>query len=478
MAHSARHASPVRYIRFSCTVLMAWVCLWLSGCETAPVQNPDTAAPELSQRFRNDSSAMPEEVLAPDAWWRQFGDAELDKLVGQALLGNPDLKIADLRVKQAVARANQVRAGGKPMVNLPMLAATQSPGGTVGSVPVSGSTRTTQTSYQASLQFSYRVDLWGEQSARDVSADQQVLRARFESDNERRNVVATVVNLYVTWLSLHDSIRLAQDNIEASEHILRQTEQRYALGDATISELEQQRGAVAIQRSNLPFLQQQQEDARSQIALALGLRSDELLLPEAGLERLSVQSLHTGVPSSLLLRRPDVRAVEARMRAARADIDVARARFLPTLDLAAQGGRSAMSLAQLLRPESLFWNTIASVTAAVFDGGRRESERVMAEVYYEEMVVTYGKVVYQAVREVESGLFLVRASAQRHEAQAEATRASKRVLDAAVLAYQAGALDLASVLDARRNHQRQTDEWLRSKAEALRAYVVLARALG
>lgn len=474
MAHTS-HLRSVRHMRIVCAVLACW---WLAGCQTTPVQDPDTAAPELSKRFRNDSSDMRDEVSIPDAWWRQFGDAELDRLIGQALAGNPDLKIAELRVKQAMARADQVGAGGKPTVNLPMLAAQQSPGGTVGSVPVSSSSRTTQTSYQASLQVSYRVDLWGEQSSRDVSAEQQVLRARFESDNERRNVVAAVVNLYVTWLSLQDSIRLAQDNIEASEHILRQIELRYALGDATTSELEQQRGSLAIQRANLPFLLEQQEDTRSQIALALGLRSDEVVLPEAGLERLSVQSLHAGVPSSLLLRRPDVRAVEARMRSARADIDVARARFLPTLDLAAQGGRSALSLAQLLRPESLFWNTIASVTASVFDGGRRESERVQAEAYYEEMVVTYGKVVYQAVREVENGLFLVRASGQRHEAQAEATRASKRVLDAAVLAYQSGALDLASVLDARRSHQRQTDEWLRSKADALRAYVVLARALG
>lgn len=477
MKHPVRHGCQTRFVRATLGVLFV-ACLWLAGCETQPVQNPDTAAPELSTRFRNDNIETPEEVSAPDAWWRQLGDAELDRLIGQALVGNPDLKIAELRVKQAVARADQVRAGGKPNVNLPMLAATQAPGGTVGSVPVSSSTRTSQTSYQASLQVSYRVDLWGEQSSRDASADQQVLRARFESDNERRNVVSTVVNLYVSWLSLHDSIRLAQDNIEASEHILRQTEKRYALGDATTSELEQQRGALAIQRSNLPFLLQQREDTRSQIAQALGLRSGEVVLPEAGLERLSVQSQHAGLPSSLLLRRPDVRAVEARMRAARADIDVARARFLPTLDLAAQGGRSALSLVQLLRPESLFWNTIASVTASVFDGGRRESERAMAEAYYEEMVVTYGKVVYQAVREVENGLFLVRASGQRYDAQTEATRASKRVLDAAVLAYQSGALDLASVLDARRNHQRQTDEWLRSKAEALRAYVVLARALG
>lgn len=478
MSHPTHHAHRPGINRLFFCLLGILASMLLLGCETQPVQNPDTAAPELSTRYRNDSADTPEEVSEPDAWWRQFGDAELDRLVERALLGNPDLKIADLRVKQAIARADQVRAGGKPSVNLPILAATQAPGGTVGSVPVSNSIRTVQTSYQASLQVSYRVDLWGEQSSRGESADQQVLRACFESDNERRNVVATVVNLYVSWLSLNDSIRLAQDNIDASEYILNQIEKRYALGDATIAELEQQRGAVAVQKSNLPYLLQQQEDTRSQLTQAMGLRSSELVLPEAGLSRLRLQTIKAGLPSSLLLRRPDVRAVEARMRAARADIDVARARFLPTLDLAAQGGVSALSIAQLLRPESLFWNTIASVTASVFDGGRRESERALAQAYYEEMVVTYGKVVYQAVREVENGLFLLRASGQRYDAQAEAVRASKRVLDAAVLAYQAGALDLASVLDASRNHQRQTDEWLRSKAEALRAYVVLARALG
>jgi len=253
IADPSRSAPRARSMRVSVGLLVLGATLWLAGCETQPLQNPDTAAPALSTRYRNDSADAPEDVAAPDAWWRKLGDAELARLIEQALVGNPDLKIAELQVKQAIARAEQVRAGGKPTVNLPLLTAAQAPGGTVGSVPVAGSSRTTQISYQASLQASYRVDLWGEQSSRDLSADQQVLRARFERDNERRNVVATVANLFVTWLSLHDSIRLAQDNIDASEHILRQTEQRYALGDATTSELEQQRAALAVQRSNLPF---------------------------------------------------------------------------------------------------------------------------------------------------------------------------------------------------------------------------------
>lgn len=468
---------PYSCLRIVCGMSVLAAALCLQGCETQPLKTPPEAVPNLPTRFRNDN-ADATAAASLDTWWKNLASADLDRLVEQALGGNRDLKIADIQIREAQARADQVHAGGKPTINVPLVTAVQAPGGTVGSVPVPGTSLTTQTSYQASLAGTYRVDLWGEQSTREQSADTQVLRARFERDNTRRNVIASVVELYVGWLSLHDSLRLAQDNIQASQRILGQIEQRYALGDATTGELEQQRAALYLQQANLPLLQQQQEDVRSQLALLTGVTTNEVQLPDSGLEALQLQGVAPGVPSTLLLRRPDIQAMEARLRAAHADIDVVRAQMLPTFDLTAQGGRSALSLMQLLSPQSLFWSTVASVTVRVFDGGRLDSQQAQAQAYYEEMVVTYGKLVYQALREVENSLFLMRATQQRYEAQAGATRSAQRMVETAQQAYDAGALDLTAVLDAQRNYQRQTDEWLRSKAEALKAYVSLARALG
>jgi len=453
------------------------VCLALAGCQSTPVRSPNEAAPALPNQFRH-TTADALQATPPIAteWWRTLGQGELDELIARALRDNPDLKIAALQIQQAEARALVVRAGGRPTVSLPLIAAAQSSASAVGSAPVDGD-RTRQNVFQASLQASWRLDVWGEQAAREESAELQVQRARFERDNVRRSVAGSVLVLYVMALSLNDSLRMADEIVQSSEQLLRTVEQRFAASDATITELEQQRAAVHLQRTVLPALLQQQEEVRSQLGQLLGVTTSEVPWPTGGLEGIAMPRVEAGLPSSLLLRRPDVRMMEARMRAAHADVEVARAQFLPTLDLSAQVGQSALRLANLLRPENLFWSAVGSLTAAIFDGGRREGVSAEAKAYYEEMVLTYGKVIHQSLREVENAMSLVRNAGLRHQAQQQAVASARALVASANQAYLAGALDSGGLVDARRNYQRQYDDMLRSKADALRASVMLAQAL-
>lgn len=451
--------------------------LALAGCNSVPLRSPDEVAPALPTQFRHTTADAdaPTPPIASE-WWRTLAQGELDDLIARGLRDNPDLKIAELQIAQARARAQVVRAGGKPTLSLPVAAAAQSSASAIGSAPVGGD-RTRQNVFQASLQASWRVDVWGEQAAREESAELQVLRATYERDNTRRNVVGNLLVLYVMALSLNDSMRMADEIVLSSEQLLRTVEQRYAAGDATVTELEQQRAAVHLQRTVLPTLLQQQEEVRSQLGLWLGTTTDQVPWPNGGLEGIALPRVEAGLPSSLLLRRPDVRMMEARLRTAHADVEVARTQFLPSLDLSAQVGQSALRLAQLLRPEALFWSAVGSITAAIFDGGRREGVTAEAVARYEEMVLTYGKVIHQSLREVESALSLVRNAGLRYQSQQHAVASARALVASANQAFQAGALDSGGLVDARRSYQRQYDEMLRSKSEALRASVMLAVAL-
>lgn len=324
------------------------------------------------------------------------------------------------------------------------------------------------------------IGVWtcGEQRGLKESAELQVARATHERENVQRIVTSAVVSTYISYLANNDAIDLARKNEAVVLDILRTLEMRAAMGDATANELEQQRSLLSIQQAITPALENQKEDFRSQLARLLGERTTDIELSDRGVDTLRVPSVEPGLPSSLLLRRPDIRMMEARMRSANADIDVARARLLPTIDMNVQAGVSGLSVLQLFNPQNFLVNALASITATIFDGGRREANRAMAESYHEEMVETYAQTVYQGVREVESALSAIRASQLQLRAYQRSSRSTLNMFGIASEAYAVGAVDLSTLLESRRNYQNSLDEILRTKEGLLRSCVNLYSALG
>jgi NodT family efflux transporter outer membrane factor (OMF) lipoprotein len=447
---------------------IAAVTLILSACATtvatesvSPIAVPD----KYQTEFLQERAAT--EALGVTNWWERYGSNELNTLVRRAIANNPDLKIANSQVNQAKIRAQQTGAARLPTVSMPVRAATGAGGGG----------ESVQNS-QAGLQATYRVDLWGELSAQSQTSEQLVLRALYERDNVNRNLTAAVVSTYISYLVTRDSIELARHNETIAKEMLQLTEQRVAVGDATLEDREQSRTALYTVQATLPSLESQLSDLKASISRLLGVLPREIELRGDSIDQLDSPSFSTGIPSNLLLNRPDIRAVEARMRAANANINVARARLLPPVDLSLQGGYNGLGLADLLQPQNLFWNGVASLALTIFDGGRREADTALAKAAYEDMVITYGQTVYQAIREVESALASQRASTLRWEAQNRVVRSALAMLSNTTEAYTVGAADLSAALDARRAYQRSADESKRAKAETLSAFAKLSLALG
>jgi outer membrane protein TolC len=271
---------------------------------------------------------------------------------------------------------------------------------------------------------------------------------------------------------------LAAQNQQASASIVQSVEQRLALGDATRDEVEQQRATLAQLQATTPALENQRDNIRTAISRLVGALPGSLSLSARGLDALSVPAVPPGVPASLIFTRPDIKVMEARMRAARANIEVARARLMPPIDLVAQSGFSGLALSELLLPQSFFWASAASLTATVFDGGRRQGDRDHADAYYEEMTETYRQTVYQAVREVESAISTVNTTQRRLEAQMRSNRAALNMFKTASDAFALQAVDSIAVLESRKNYQRSQETVLQLKAELLVAHAQLRQALG
>lgn len=410
-------------------------------------------------------------------WWRGLSSPELNALIDRAIANNADLRIASLRIAQAKARADQAFADELPVLSLPYRALQESPRGGIASVP-EGGTPESRRMYQLSLRADWRADLWGERRALSESAGMQLWRATYQRDDVRRNLVAGVAALYVEYLSLNDRIRVARETEQVLRDMLESVSVRTEIGDATITELEQQRAAVFSVRATIPGLELQRENVANSLATLLGVTPSSVGLGDRGLDSLAFPGVLPGVPARLVLRRPDVRAVESRLLASDADIDVARARLLPPLDLSTQIGYGSLVFSRLFDSHNLFWNLIANLSATLFDHGRRSSEVAHARALHEEMVETYIRVLYTAIREVDDAIAAIDLNGRRLDAQRQATEAARRAWTLSTESYQAGAIDYLTLLDTQRTYHRNLDEMHRIDMERHKGLVALFGALG
>lgn len=410
-------------------------------------------------------------------WWRVLGNSELDALMDQAIANNADLRIATLRMVQTKARSEQASADELPLVSLPFEARIEAPAGGAGS-GAPGQEVISRRLYQGSLRGDWRLDVWGERRALTESVQMQLWRSIYQRDDTRRTVVASVASQYVEYLSLNDRLRVARETEIVLRGMLESVSSRLKAGDATITELEQQRAAVYSVRATIPGLELQRENAINSLAQLLGATPGTLALSHRGMDTLAFPRILPGVPANLLLRRPDVKAIEARLLAADADIDVARTRLLPSIDLTSQIGYGSLAFARLLQPYNLAWNTIASLSATLFDYDKRTNEVAFARALHEELVETYVRVLYSAIRETEDAIATVQMNAKRLNAQRAATRAAKRAWDLGIESYRAGAIDYLALLETERTYHRNLDEYHRVSMERHKGLVSLFSALG
>ena len=410
-------------------------------------------------------------------WWQVFASDELNELVELTLTRNHDLRINTLKVTQDWLRYRQSRGGELPKITLPLQAKIEAPDDGIGSVPPGGEVHS-RTLYQASLRGDWRVDLWGELRSLSEAAEFRMWRSIFNHDAVQIEILATVVDAYIEYLTINDRLRVARDSERVMDEMLAAVDQRLSGGDATLIDLEQQRAATHSVKAVLPELELQREEALHRLAQLSGGIPKDFELAELGLDSLSFPEVIPGLPAALLLRRPDVRQVEAELLAADADIDVARARILPPLDLTAQIGYGSRHLAQLFSPHTLFWNAIGNLSATIFDGGRLRRERDFAVARHEELVETYYRTIYNAVREVEDALVAIELTGRRLEILNRSVEASRRAMLHSREAYEYGAVDYLTLLYNINTHHNKLDEYLRVRQERQRAMVRLLRALG
>ncbi len=382
-------------------VLAAVLLSVLAGCATTtPYEHPQ---PPLAGKYDMEGLVVaPNTPSATRLGWREyFGDPYLLALLAQSLENNRDLRAAMARVTEARALYGIQRADQLPGISA---GAGASRARVPADLSVTGSALTSS-QYQATLNLSaWELDFWG----RVRELKEAALESYLASDAARRSVrislVAQTANLYLLERELDERLATARQALSTREEAARILRRRYEVGAASKLDATQSEVLLNQARSELTLLERQREQAHNALVLLVGIplssEARALSAVEAGFAR----DIAPGLPSDLLLDRPDVLAAEHGLKAAHANVAAARAAFFPRIVLTGGLGSASAELTGLFDSGSGVWSLAPSFSLPIFDGGRTQANLDLAEARRHRSVAEYERTVQSAFREVADAL--------------------------------------------------------------------------
>lgn len=449
----------------------------LAGCSLAPpIETPALPVPDSYPAAPTPADrADPPAALLP--WQDYFLDPALQGIIRQALENSRDLRTAMLRVQEARALYGIQRADQLPTI---AAMADGSRARMPGDLNFLGQSMVSS-QYQVGVGLAtWELDFWG----RVRNLKEAALENYLATDEARRAVtlslIAQVANSYLGLRELDRRIALAQETIVSRQESLRIFTRRFEVG--SIAKMDLVQVEVLLQQAQTLAVQLQQARDTQLHALALLIGAPPQLPSAPANDDFSdeavARTLQVGLPSDLLLQRPDILAAEHQLRAARANIGAARAAFFPSITLTGSLGTASAELSGLFDPGSRAWTFLPSLTVPLFDAGRARAGVDLAEVRRDMVVANYEKTIQAAFRDVADALSAgrwlseqVRIAQATLRAQAERTRLAK-------LQYDNGSAPYFEFLDAQRDLLSAEQQLVQTRRALLSSRVSLYAALG
>jgi NodT family efflux transporter outer membrane factor (OMF) lipoprotein len=456
--------------------MKTWTALVVAALLTAcAATGPRDKPAALADPAQFGAGAVGSDFPAAD-WWRAWGDPQLDALVDQALAGQPGLRVAAARLRQAQAAAGVAGSAQAPQVNLGADLSDQrfTENGMV-PPPLAGSIHWNN-SVQVGL--AWDLDLFGRQRSALEAAIGQQRAAAAELQSARLALAAQVVAGYVELARLGQAQTLAQQSLQQRDQVLALVRQRIAAGLDTQVELRQAEGLIAQSRVELEALDQAMVQARHALAELAGQGPQQFATLAPRLTPLPSLVLPAALPADLVGRRADLVAQRWRVQAAWSDIDAARAQFYPNVNLVAFAGLSSLGLDRLTESGSLTYGAGPALRLPIFDGGRLRAQLGARDAEADAAVESWNAALLRALREVADETSRLQSLERQQRLQADATTAATAAFDLALQRYQAGLGNFLVVLAAQTNVLVQRRAATDLLARHLTSEVVLARALG
>lgn len=457
----------------------------LAACALAPdYQQPEAPMPS-DWTVATGSVGMVEQSLPTDAdvsaaasldWQAFVTDGQLRSLIEQALENNRDLRQALLNVDAVRAQYRIQRADRLPGVSGQAAGNRQRvPGDMTGT----GDPQI-QGNYQVGLGVTaFELDLFGRVRSLTESQWQTYLATEQAARGARVSLIAAVIQAYVAYDSAQQRYELTNQTLETREVSLNLIDRQRRAGVASALDHEEARTLVEQARAERERGEREVRQAANALALLVGNSSADFTLPERpAASMLVVQDLTPGLPSELLIYRPDIMAAEHQLRARNADIGAARAAFFPRISLTGMLGLSSVELSDLFDSDQRAWSFMPQLTVPLFDAGRNRANLELAEVRNDMAVAAYEGAIQTAFREVADALAATDTLLREEESRRALAESSARALQLSEARYRAGVDDHLRYLDAQRRDFTNQMMLIDIAAQRQAALTDLFRALG
>jgi len=426
------------------------VTIFMSGCTVGPnyhrpnIETPPSyrgAAPskEGSQTAAT-ASPTPEQSFGDQKWWDVFQDPQLQELIRTAVTQNYDVQIAAARILEAQAQLGITRADQLPSVGAGASAINQrSPR----EKPLP-ELETNASSVGASM--SWELDFWGKYRRATEAARANLLAAQWARRAVVSSLVSNVAAAYFELRAYDLQLEISRRTLASRQDSLELT-QKLATGGATnMLDVRQAEQLVAVASENVPNLERRIQQQENLISTLLGGNPGPVARGMKLTEQPHLPEVPAGIPSSLLERRPDILAAEAQLKAANAQIGVARAAYFPQITLTANSGFQSAALTSLFTGPAGLWSFGGSLTQPIFAGGRIKSGVRLAEARKQELVFTYQQTIQQAFRGVSDALVGYQKSREFRAHQEELVVAAQDAAHLSDVRYRGGATSYLEVL--------------------------------
>jgi outer membrane protein, multidrug efflux system len=452
---------------------IATLALLLSGCAT---HVPQVLTPQITPNTFSGQIVASEQVWPQPGWWSTFGSLELSDLIERAGADNRDLAVAVARVLEAHAQTTIQRAALFPQINA-QAQALRSPSGQSGQ-SISGQSYSAGNSFGLTFGASYELDFWGLAHDNLRAAREALKSARFAQQAVALTVTANVANTYFSVLALRVRIAIANQNIAAINGILDTINLRVSTGKSSRLDLAQEQAQVESVEAQLPMLEEQELEARVALAVLLGEPPEGFEVATQSLDAFRLPVVRAGLPSELLVRRPDVAEAEANLAGAHANLDAARAAFLPQFALAGNGGFASTAINALLHGPNFAWEFGANLLQTVFDGGKLVGQKELARATQQELVASYQSAALNAYADVENALGQVANNSKAELHLGREVEAAREAFTISQLQYRQGVTELLTVLQAQQTLFAAEDQLAQTKLAHMQAVIHLYEALG
>jgi multidrug efflux system outer membrane protein len=422
----------------------------------------------LAPNYQRPAAELPADWSAPAGqsaatlgaqWWKIYGDAQLDRMVDEALAHNANLAVAIARVDEARALLGETRSGQFPTVDASLSRdRTQSSLRTATPLPPGAARQ--RDNYRGTLNVSYELDLWGRLRNATAAARSELLATEAAHETVRIALVVDVVQAYFSMRSLDEQVAATQRSVTSRGESLSLQKKRYDAGVISEFEYRQLEAEELAARAQLPVLENRRAQQENALAVLLG-RSPRAIYTGVMVEKAAATDEPTGqqqalvvpagLPSELLLRRPDLVEAEQRLIAANARIGAARAAYFPSLSITGFFGGESAAMSELFTGPAGTWQAAASLTQPIWNAGRVGARVDAANARQRQALAQYQLAIQNAFRDVRDAVVTQSKTREQFDAENQRAATLRETLRLAKLRYENGIASQIDVLDAERN---------------------------